>query len=125
MENKYIKALLIIIGSLSAILGVIGIFLPLVPTTPFLLLAIACYSRSSTRLYNVLCNNKLLGRYLRNYREGRDISPQTKSIILFMLWLSIGYSVVYRVQNPWAKGVMLLIALGVTVHVFFIKRLNS
>ena len=69
---------LIIIGSFFTGLGILGLFLPLLPTTPFLLLAAACYIRSSERFYNWLINNKWLGNYIKNYLEGKGVSLKAK-----------------------------------------------
>jgi len=84
---------LIIVGSFFAGLGILGIFLPLLPTTPFLLLAAACYIRSSEKLYNWLMNNKWIGRYIKNYLEGKGIPLKSKVLSISALWITIGYSV--------------------------------
>jgi uncharacterized protein len=72
-------------------LGAVGIFLPVLPTTPFLLLAAACYCRSSDKLYQWLMGNKWFGTYIKNYREGKGLSIKTKIIALTVLWVSISY----------------------------------
>ena len=87
------KWVLIIVGSFFTGLGIIGIFLPLLPTTPFLLLAAACYIRSSERLYSWLINNKWVGRYIKNYLEGKGIPLKSKVLSISALWITIGYSV--------------------------------
>ncbi|MBS4538796.1 DUF454 family protein [Clostridium sp. D2Q-11] len=73
-----IKGILVFIGTLSVILGVIGIFLLLLPTTPFLLLAAACYIRGSKKFYNWLISNRFFGKYIKNYSEGKGIALKTK-----------------------------------------------
>ena len=70
-RSRFVKALYFIAGTVCLILGIIGIILPILPTTPFLLLAAGCYARSSERFYNWLLNNRILGSYIRNYREGK------------------------------------------------------
>jgi len=65
-SNKFFRFILTIVGTISLVFGVIGIFLPILPTTPFLLLAAACYARSSERFYNKLMNNKWFGNYIKN-----------------------------------------------------------
>jgi hypothetical protein len=72
------KGVLIIAGTSFAGLGILGIFLPLLPTTPFLLLAAACYARSSERFYNWLLNNRWFGHYIRNYLEGKGVPLRVK-----------------------------------------------
>ena len=125
VARKYLRTFLITAGTLFIILGVLGIFLPIVPTTPFLLLAIACYSRSSKKLYDKLVNHRLLGIYLRNYSEGYGIPWYMKIITVLLLWVSIVYSISYILSNPVVKAVMLLIALGVTIHVLSIKTADN
>ena len=83
--HSLIKIILISVGSLSVLLGILGIFLPLLPTTPFLLLAALCYSRSSERFYQWLVTNRWFGEYIRNYREGRGITSKHKISILCLL----------------------------------------
>jgi uncharacterized membrane protein YbaN (DUF454 family) len=111
------KWLLIATGTICVALGVAGIFLPLLPTTPFLLLAAVCYAGSSEKFYRWLMNNRWFGRYIRNYREGKGLPLTTKVVSVALLWISIGYSATFIV--PWISGklVLLVIALGVTFHI--------
>ena len=76
--NKYLRWLLISAGTVSVLLGILGIILPLLPTTPFLLLAAASYAKSSEKFYNWLINNRFFGNYIRNYREGKGIPLRVK-----------------------------------------------
>jgi uncharacterized membrane protein YbaN (DUF454 family) len=110
------RTLLIITGTLCVMLGVLGLFLPVLPTTPFLLLAAACYARSSRRFYHWLTTNRWFGEYIRNYREGRGIPPQQKILTLLLLWLTIGYAAWFAVSLWWVKLIRLGIAAGVTIH---------
>jgi hypothetical protein len=112
---------LIVGGSLCVALGVVGMFLPVLPTTPFLLLAAVCYARSSKRLYHGLITNRWFGEYIRNYREGRGISRSHKTAVLLLLWLTIGFSVVFGVQLWWVRLLLLGIAVGVTIHILKIR----
>ena len=73
IDNRLFRGILIISGSFFFELGIIGIVIPLLPTTPFLLLAAACYSRSSKKFYNWLLNNKWFGPYITNYLDGKGI----------------------------------------------------
>ncbi len=115
--SKQRKWLLIIIGSFFVALGIIGIFIPLLPTTPFLLLASACYIRSSERLYNWLINNRLLGIYLKNYIENKAIPLKVKIITISILWLTIGYSIIFVIHVFLVKFILILIAIGVSIHI--------
>ena len=111
------RKLLIVAGSLCVALGIIGIFLPVLPTTPFLLLAAACYARSSQSFYRWLLNQKHLGEYIRNYREGRGISLRAKILTVAVLWASIGYSALAAVDSVVVRIILLVTAIGVTIHV--------
>jgi uncharacterized membrane protein YbaN (DUF454 family) len=113
------------VGTLAVTLGVIGIFVPILPTTPFLLLAAFCYARSSERFYRWLLTNRWFGSYLRNYREGRGMALRDKLLTLTALWLAIGSSVAFAIASPWGKAALTLIALAVTVHLARIKTLRS
>ena len=117
--------LLVAVGTLAVALGVIGIFIPILPTTPFLLLAAFCYARSSERFYRWLLTNRWFGTYLTNYREGRGMALRDKLLTLTALWLAIGSSIAFAVPSPWGKAALTLIALAVTVHLAGIKTLRS
>jgi uncharacterized membrane protein YbaN (DUF454 family) len=114
------KVILVIAGTISVILGVVGIFLPLLPTTPFLLLAAACYVKASPKLYSWLINNKHLGSYIRNYREGKGIPLKTKSIAIVLLWSTISLSAVL-VSRLYISTFLLIVAICVTIHLLRIK----
>jgi uncharacterized membrane protein YbaN (DUF454 family) len=117
MSGKVWRALLIVTGTLSVGLGVLGIFLPLLPTTVFLLLGAACYARSSPRFYLKLVNNPVLGAYIRNSREGRGMRRRDKAITLGLLWVGIGATMIWTVEAIWLRWLLAGIAVGVTAHV--------
>ena len=98
-------------------LGVLGIILPLLPTTPFLLLAAWLFARGSPRLYHWLHTNRWFGKYIRDYREHRSIPLRAKIIVLTLLWLAIGYSTFFVVTLLWVQILLLAIATGVTIHI--------
>jgi hypothetical protein len=123
-KNKLIKWGLIGSGTVFLGLGIIGIFLPLLPTTPFILLAASCYARSSKRLYDWLLNNRWFGNYVRNYREGKGIPRRVKILSVSFLWIVIGYSVLFVVNTFSIRIVLFLIAVGVTIHILSIKTLK-
>ena len=102
-------------------IGIIGIFVPILPTTPFLLLAAFCYARSSNRFYRWLVNNRLFGAYIKNYIEGRGMPLKIKALTIILLWISIGVTLTFGVQNTAIRVALILIALGVTVHISMIK----
>jgi uncharacterized protein len=116
-KQRVVRVLLMVAGTICLALGAIGIFLPILPATPFLLLAAACYLRSSERLHKWLINNRWFGEYIKNYQEGRGIPLKTKVLALSTLWIAIGYSTFFVVDEFLiAQIALLLIATGVTVH---------
>ena len=118
------RLLLIIAGTFFVGLGIIGIFLPLLPTTPFLLLAAACYARSSKRFYNLLLTNRWFGNYIRNYREGKGAPFKIKILSISFLWIAIGYSAIFVVHILLGRIILILIAIGVTIHILSIQTLK-
>jgi uncharacterized membrane protein YbaN (DUF454 family) len=123
--NVWLKFLLIVIGTLSVILAFLGILLPILPTTPFLLLAAACYIRSSPRFYCRLINNRFFGKYIENYREKKGIPQRVKIYILSLLWITILASAIFAVDLLTIRILLILIAAGVTVHILKIKTLKG
>jgi uncharacterized membrane protein YbaN (DUF454 family) len=119
--KRALRPLLIAAGTAFVGLGILGLFLPVLPTTPFLLLAAACYARSSERFYRWLLTNRWFGRYIRNYREGRGIPLRHKVLTLLLLWAALGYSAWSAVPVVWAKGVLLGVGVGVTLHILRVK----
>ncbi len=117
--------LMLIIGIIAVCLGFIGIFVPLLPTTPFLLLAAACFVRSSERLYNWLINHRWFGAYLRNYREYGAIDLRGKIISIVILWGVISYTVLYEVTNLPLRIFLCAVAVGVTIHILRLKTFRS
>lgn len=112
------KHLLVILGTLSLGLGVAGIFLPLLPTTPLLLLAAWCFVRSSPRLYDWLLNHPRLGEYIRNFREYRAIPLRVKVVSVAMVWLTIGFCIISVVDEWWwAQALLFLLAVAITWHI--------
>ncbi len=120
-----LKILLAVAGTIFVILGLLGVFLPLLPTTPFLLLAAACYVRSSQRLYDKLLNSPLLGKYIRNYREHRAIPMRAKIVTVALLWVSITFACVKVIPLLIGKLTLIGIALAVSVFVMRIKTLEQ
>jgi uncharacterized membrane protein YbaN (DUF454 family) len=106
------------IGALSVTLGVIGIFVPLWPTTCFLLLAGWCFARSSRSAERWLYENRLFGGYLREYRERGVISSSVRRVSVVVLWGFIGISAVLLAGRIWAVALLLLVAGAVTLHLY-------
>ncbi|HEX7982021.1 MAG TPA: YbaN family protein [Duganella sp.] len=114
-----------LIGCMAVALGVLGIFLPLLPTTPFLLLASACFARGSTRMHNWLRTNRVFGKYLRDYENGRGIPLRGKVWILIFMWASMSYSI-WRIKLPWIGGMIAMTGLCVTVYLLrFVPTMSA
>jgi uncharacterized protein len=111
------RLMLVTAGTCSVVLAVIGVFVPVLPTTPFLLLAAALYARSSKRFYRWLLGQRYLGAYIRNYREGRGIPMRTKVVTLALLWITIGSSAILVVESLILRLLLAAVAVGVTVHI--------
>ena len=122
-RSAVMRALLLAAGMICVVLAVAGIVLPLLPTTPFLLLAAACFARSSPRLDDWLHHNRLFGPYLRAYRDGQGIPLRVKVSIVSLLWISITLSAIFAIPSRlWALRLALVaIALLVSIHVLRIK----
>lgn len=118
------KCLLICAGSLSLILGVIGAFLPVLPTTPFLLLSAYCYIRSSMKLYLWLINHRFFGNYIYNYLTYRAVTRSTKIGTLFFLWLTLSVSI-YITANLHLTVFLVAVGIGVTIHLLVLKTMPA
>jgi uncharacterized membrane protein YbaN (DUF454 family) len=105
-------------GAVSVVLGVIGIFVPLWPTTCFLLLAGWCFARSSPRAERWLHGNRVFGRYLRDYREHGVISPRVRLSSVTVLWVFMGLSAFLLWERAWAVALLVLVGVAVTVHLY-------
>lgn len=112
-------------GILSVGLGLVGIFIPVLPTTPFLLLAAACFVQSSPRLYDWLIHHRWFGAYIRNYREHRGITLRARLFTLIVLWGGIGATAIFAVTSWWVRGALGVIAVGVTLHLLCLKTLTA
>ena len=119
------KIICIIVGTVSLALGIIGIFVPLLPTTPFLLLTAALYFRGSPRLYQWLLNHKYFGTYIRNFRENKAIPLRAKVISLLLMWGTMLYCIFFQIPLTRIKVLLLLVAAGVTWHILSFKTLRN
>ncbi|NYT61835.1 YbaN family protein [Alcaligenaceae bacterium] len=119
-----IKILFNTVGTLALVLAVLGLFLPLLPTTPFLLLASACYLRGSERLHGWLMSNKVFGPYLTNMQNGRGIPMRSKITALCFLWISLAFSA-WFIDIPWVRLFLLIPGVGVTIYLLRAKTLPA
>lgn len=119
--QPFVRPFFLVIGTFFVGLGVVGMFIPILPTTPFLLLAAACYARSSDRFLHWLLENRWFGAYIRNYREGRGMTRDTKLLILLALWLTLGFSAAFAASTWWLRLLLLAIGVGVSLHVYKLR----
>lgn len=120
------KILLIILGSISFALAVAGIFLPLLPTTPLLLLAAALWIRSSDSLYNWLINHRVFGEYIQNFQKHRAIPLRVKIYAVSLVLITIGYCIFAVVdEHLWAQILMALLATAICWHILSYKTLKK
>ena len=120
-----LRHLLLAVGVACVVLGVAGIFLPLLPTVPLLLLAAACFARSSERFYDWLLDHPRLGPLVRTYRDGAGIPRRAKMVAIAMIWISVPVSAFLFVPLAWVRGVLLGIAIGVTWYLVRLPNLES
>jgi len=118
------KYLYIAAGFTFLALGIVGIFLPVLPTTPFILLSAACFLRGSQRLYVWLTGHRLFGKYIRNYLKYHAISIRSKVISLLTLWVVILMTVIFAVKTLWLRILLILIAAAVSVHLLRMRTLT-
>ncbi len=121
MKNKFLKMLLIISGFFFLGLGVIGAFLPIMPTVPFILLSAACFARGSDKYYQWLISHKLFGPHIIRYREGKGVSKRLKISSIIMLWISLSVSTLLFIHNNYLRVFFLLILILITLHILRIK----
>jgi uncharacterized protein len=112
-------------GTLCVVLGGIGVFLPLLPTTPFLLLAAYAYSRSSPRLHEWLLGNRWFGEYVRRYVEQRSMTLRHKVFVLLLLWIVLASSARFAVSAGWLRGILVAIGVAVTGHILWLSTEGS
>jgi len=117
-----VKILLATLGLISLALGILGIFLPLLPTMPFLLLSAALFAKSSKKLHHWLMNHRIFGKLIKSYSEDKSIPLRVKITTLLMLWLSILFSIFFILNEIWWLQLLLIsIAIGVTIHILSLK----
>ena len=114
------KKIYICVGLLAVGLGIIGAFLPVMPTVPFLLVALFCFERSSKKYHDMILNNKYFGKVLRDYYEGRGLTTSVKIKAVLFLSCGMGFSV-YRVHNLHLRIMLVLIWVGVALHIILLK----
>lgn len=120
IKNKILKIILIITGSISVVIGILGIFLPVLPTTPFLLIAAALFARSSEKFYCMITTNRWFGKYIKDYNTGKGIRLKIKIYAISILWISIIISVII-LKFLVLKLSLVIIALLATIYIISVK----
>jgi inner membrane protein ybaN len=121
VRNNILRIILISLGIISLALGIIGIFVPVLPTTPFLLASVALFAKSSPKLYYKLLNNKYLGEYIKNFRVHKAIPLKTKIFAISVLWITILSSIIFFIKILWVKILIASIASVVTYYILSFK----
>jgi uncharacterized membrane protein YbaN (DUF454 family) len=117
--SRAVRVALVLAGTGFVGLGILGAFLPVLPTTPFMLLAAACYARASTRFYNGLVNNRAFGPTIREWRRYRSIPYRTKWTAIGLMAVTLTASIVFAVEDPWLRAA--LAAFGVLLAVWMAR----
>lgn len=119
--SPLVKYLYFISGILLVSIGVIGIFLPLLPTTIFLILASLCFVKSSPKANEWLRNHKILGMYIKNYQDKSGLTIKSKFFNIFFLWTMISASAIFFTELWYIRLLLFAIAIGVTIHLLLIR----
>ena len=114
------KTLLIVAGVVSLTLGGIGVFLPLLPTTPFVLLAAGCFAGSSPAMHRWLCRSRFFGEYIENYRTNAGVSKSVKVRAIVFLWAGLALSAV-AVHKPIVRIILAVVGICVSTHLLMMK----
>ncbi len=125
LQSRIKRVGLTIIGTLFLIIGVSALVIPVLPTTPFLLLAAACYLKGSSRMYRMLMTNRLFGKQLKDYAEGRGVSRNTKILSLSFLWLCLAVSALFFVPYLVVGIILMIIGVAVSVHILSLRTIPS
>ncbi len=115
-DSPLIRLLYLSIGVAALFTGILGIFLPVLPTTPFVLLAAACFARSSERFHTYLLNHRIAGPVIREWCEYRSVPRQAKRWAYFLMTLSFGSSILI-VSSWWLKGMLALLAIVLFIQI--------
>lgn len=113
-----VRLLFAILGTVCVILGLVGLFLPVLPTTPFLLLAAACYARASGSFYNRLLNHPLLGPPILEWRQHRSIAWRTKIWAIGLMSFTLATSIVLFVEALWLRAALAVLGVGLSVFLY-------
>ena len=114
------KKLYIAFGFLAVILAIVGVFIPGLPTVPFLLVALFCFERSSKKYHDMIMNNKYFGPVLQDYYSGKGLTSSVKIKAISFLSCGMAFSI-YKIQNLHARIALAIVWLGVVIHIILLK----
>ncbi len=122
---KFIKVIYIVLGTISLIVGIIGIVVPGLPTTPFVLLTAWLYLKGSSKLHAKLLANKHLGKYIENFDKNKGMTLRSKRTAILMMWIMIGISCIFFLESTLIRWIVAGSGLiGTSVIVFFLKTVK-
>ena len=127
-RSKFSRVLWFTAGFIVMTIGLIGIIVPGLPTTPLMILAAACFGKSSQRFYDWIINNKMFGQHVKNYREGNGIPKKSKPIILVTMWTFVLFAVLIAIPDsapPVSKIATLVLAVIGTIFILRIPNLSQ
>jgi uncharacterized protein len=115
-KNKFVRSLLLIAGFISILFAILGIFLPLIPTTPLVLLAAYFFGKSSQKFHTWLINNKMFGKYIKNYQDGKGLSRRSKITAITSMWAVLIISGIWATEIMFVRIILGVVGIGVTIH---------
>ena len=124
-NSKIIRFILYLSGFLFLGLGILGIFLPILPTTPFLLLAASVFMHTNKNIYVWMFNNPWFGKQFKNYVKNKSVSKTVKISSIIILIATMTYSIVFVVENLWIRIIMIIILIAVSAHIFKLKTIDE
>ena len=119
------KVIYFIVGGISLVAGILGVFLPVIPTTPFILLSAWCFFRSSQRLYQWVISNKRFGPTIKNFHGGKGITKNLKIRAIVMMWLAITLSVYFYISNTYLIALLYIIAIVVSIYLYRLPTMKE
>jgi uncharacterized membrane protein YbaN (DUF454 family) len=117
-RSRVVRVLFGIAGTVALVLGIVGLFMPLLPTTPFILLAAACYARASVRFYNALLNNPTFGPLVGEWRRHRSIPYRTKMFAIVLMSVTLAASTILFVKNPYVQAALAVLGIALAVWLY-------
>ena len=124
-RKSFWKILLYFSGFIFLALGLLGIFIPLLPTTPFLLLAATAFMHTDRKIYLWMFRNKIFGKQLSAYVKDKSVSFSLKISSLLILSLTLGYSIIFVIDILWVRIFLIFVGLGVATHIIKLKTLDN